>query len=249
MCEFTNGQVALVTGAAGGIGRACAIAFARAGADLVISDLDEAMLAETQDAVSELGQRAVVAPADVTDVAAVQRMVDTAVAEVGRIDILVNSAGILRPAVFDELTEMQWDTVMAVNLKGVFLCAQATLRVMSDRRSGVIVNIGSLAGQVGGVVAPADYAASKAGVICLTKSLAKFAAPCGVRVNCINPGVIDTAIIGAYSPEQREGMIANTALGRLGRPEEVASVAVFLASDRASFITGEAVQVNGGLHV
>ena len=249
MCEFTNGEVALITGAAGGIGRACAIAFAQAGADLVLNDLDEAMLAETRNAVSELGRRAVVTPADVSNVAAVQCMVDTAVAEFGRIDILVNNAGILRPAAFDRLTEVQWDEVMAVNLKGVFLCAQATLRVMSDRESGVIVNIGSLAGQVGGVVAPADYAASKAGVICLTKSLAKFAAPFGVRVNCINPGVIDTAIIGAYSPEQQERLIADTPLGRPGRPAEVASVAVFLASDRASFITGEAVQVNGGLHV
>ena len=249
MCDFTNGEVVLITGAARGIGRACAIAFAQAGADLVLNDLDEAMLAETRTAVRELDRRAVVAPADVSDVAAVQRMVDTAVSEFGRIDVLVNNAGVLRPVAFDRLTEVQWDHVMAVNLKGAFLCAQATLRVMSGQGAGVILNIGSLAGQVGGVVAPADYAASKAGVICLTKSLAKLAAPFGVRVNCINPGVIDTVIVGAFSPEQQERLIADTPLGRLGRPEEVASVAVFLASERASFVTGEAIQVNGGLHV
>ena len=249
MCEFTNGEVALITGAAGGIGRACAIAFAQAGADLVLNDLDEATLAETRTAVRELGRWAVVAPADVSDSGAVQRMVDRAVSEFGRIDVLVNNAGVLRPVAFDRLTEEQWDQVMAVNLKGVFLCSQATLRVMSSQEAGVIVNIGSLAGQVGGVVAPADYAASKAGVICLTKSLAKLAAPFGVRVNCINPGLIETAMVGAFSPEQQERLIADTPLGRLGRPEEVASVAVFLASERASFVTGEAIQVNGGLHV
>ena len=169
--------------------------------------------------------------------------------ELGRIDVLVNNAGVLRPVAFDRLTEEQWDQVMAVNLKGVFLCSQAPLRVMSSQEAGVIVNIGSLAGQVGGVVAPADYAASKAGVIYLTKSLAKLAAPFGVRVNCINPGLIETAMVGAFSPEQQERLIADTPLGRLGRPEEVASVAVFLASERASFVTGEAIQVNGGLHV
>ena len=249
MREFANGEVVLITGAARGIGRACAIAFAQAGADLVLNDLDEATLAETRTAVRELGRRAVVAPADVSDAGAVQRMVDRAVSEFGRIDVLVNNAGVLRPVAFDRLTEVQWDQVMAVNLKGVFLCAQSTLRVMSGQGAGAIVNIASLAGQVGGVVAPADYAASKAGVICLTKSLAKLAAPFGVRVNCINPGLIETAMVGAFSAEQQERLIADTPLGRLGRPEEVASVAVFLASERASFVTGEAIQVNGGLHV
>jgi 3-oxoacyl-[acyl-carrier protein] reductase len=176
-------------------------------------------------------------------------MVDAAVAEFGRIDILVNNAAILRAVPIDELNEAQWDRVMAVNLKGPFLCAQAVLKVMVRQRSGVIVNIASLAGQIGGVVAPADYAASKAGVICLTKSLAKSAAPFGVRVNCVSPAMIETSMSRMYSPEQRKKLLAGVLLGRAGRAEEVADVVVFLASQRASFITGETVQVNGGLHV
>jgi 3-oxoacyl-[acyl-carrier protein] reductase len=167
----------------------------------------------------------------------------------GALDILVNIAGVLDMTPLDRLTPEVWDRVLNVNLKGTLLPSQAALKVMRARRQGRIINLGSLAGEVGGVVAGANYAAAKAGVICLTKSLAKHAAPFGILVNCINPGVIDTAMPAAFPPEDLAAMIAATPLQRLGRPEEVASVVVFLASDAASFVTGTSIDVNGGLYM
>ena len=186
---------------------------------------------------------------DVTHPPEVEAVVQEAVERFGQLDILVNIAGILDMTPLDQLTPEVWDRVLGVNLKGTLLPCLAAMKVMKPRRQGRIISLGSMAGQVGGVVAGANYAAAKAGVICLTKSLAKHGAPFGILANCINPGVIDTAMPASFPPERLEEMIAATPLKRLGQPAEVASVVVFLASEAASFITGTCIDVNGGLHM
>jgi NAD(P)-dependent dehydrogenase (short-subunit alcohol dehydrogenase family) len=159
----------------------------------------------------------------------------------------VTCAGVFHATPFDQITPEEWDRIHAVNLRGTFLSAQAALRVMIPQRSGRIVTIASLAGQAGGLAAGAAYAASKAGVVALTKSIARFAGPHGVTANCVNPGIIDTPMTVAWPADVRERNVRATPLGRTGRPEEVASVVVMLASDAASFVHGAHVDVNGGL--
>lgn len=244
-----DGRVALVTGAAGGIGAATVRALADAGARVLATDVDRARVIELADSLAAAGGAVVGRPLDVTDSIAVEAAVQDAVARFGALDILVNTAGILDATPVDELGSNAWDRVIEVNLKGTLLPSLAALKVMKARRSGRIVNLGSLAGQVGGIATGASYAAAKAAVICLTKSLAKHAAPFGILVNCINPGVIDTAMPARLPPEQLAAMIEATPLKRLGRPDEVASVVLFLVSDAANFITGTGIDVNGGLHM
>ena len=244
-----DGRVALVTGAAGGIGAATTRALAAAGASVLATDVDETKVLQLAAEVSADGGAVVGRHLDVTHQPEVEAVVQETVDRFGSLDILVNVAGILDQTPVDALTPEVWDRVLDVNLKGTVLPSLAALRVMRTRRSGRIVNFGSLAGQVGGVVAGPNYAAAKAGVICLTKSLAKHAAPFGVLVNCINPGVIDTAMPASFPSAQLSAMIEATPLRRMGRPDEVASVVVFLASDAASFITGAAIDVNGGVHM
>jgi 3-oxoacyl-[acyl-carrier protein] reductase len=226
------GKVAIVTGAASGIGHACAEALEAEGASVLACDLD---------AVDGALQVDVAKPEDA------QRMVDEAVGRFGRLDVLVTCAGVFHATPFDEITPEEWDRIHAVNLRGTFLSAQAALRVMIPQRSGRIVTIASLAGQAGGLAAGAAYAASKAGVVALTKSIARFAGPHGVTANCVNPGIIDTPMTVAWPADVRERNVRATPLGRTGRPEEVASVVVMLASDAASFVHGAHVDVNGGL--
>jgi 3-oxoacyl-[acyl-carrier protein] reductase len=242
-------KVVVITGGGGDIGRECARMFAAEGARIAVSDVNlaaaEAVAAEAERAgVRSLAQRN-----DVTDPDDVARLFDQTADRLGPVDVLVNNAGIFQSRPIDELSADDWDRVMAVNLKGVFLCSQAALRHMTPRRSGAIVSIASLAGQVGGIHAAANYATSKAGVISLTKSLAKHAGPHGVRVNCVNPGVIDTAMTQPWPSDVRAAMARQTPLGRLGRPDEVARVIVFLASDGASFVHGAHVDINGGIHM
>jgi 3-oxoacyl-[acyl-carrier protein] reductase len=226
------GKAAIVTGAASGIGHACTEALEAEGASVLACDLD---------AVHGALQVDVAKPDDT------QRMVDEAVGRFGRLDVLVTCAGVFHATPFDQITPEEWDRVHAVNLRGTFLTAQAALRVMIPQRSGRIVTIASLAGQAGGLAAGAAYAASKAGVVALTKSIARFAGPHGVTANCVNPGIIDTPMTVAWPAEVRERNVRATPLGRTGRPEEVASVVVMLASDAASFVHGAHVDVNGGL--
>lgn len=244
-----DGRAALVTGAAGGIGAATVRALAEAGARVLATDIDEPRVLQVAESAATDGAAVLGRHLDVTHAPEVEAAVQDAVERFGALDILVNIAGILDLTPVDQLTPEVWDRVLNVNLKGTLLPSLAALKVMKQRRSGRIINLGSMAGQVGGVISGANYAAAKAGVICLTKSLAKHAAPSGILVNCINPGVIDTAMPAAFPPERLAAMIEDTPLKRLGRPEEVASVVVFLASDAASFITGTAIDVNGGLHV
>lgn len=242
-------RAALVTGAAGGIGAATARALARAGARVLATDVDETRVLQVAEAIVADGGEAVGRHLDVTHPPEVEAVVKGAVERFGGLDILVNVAGILDLTPLESLTPEVWDRVLDVNLKGTLLVSLAVLKVMRSRRQGRIVNIGSLAGEVGGVIAGANYAAAKAGVICLTKSIAKHGAPFGVLVNCVNPGVIDTAMPASFPPERLAAMIEATPLKRLGRPEEIAGVVVFLASDAASFITGASIDVNGGIYM
>jgi 3-oxoacyl-[acyl-carrier protein] reductase len=244
-----DGRVALVTGAAGGIGSATARGLTQAGASVLATDVDEGRALHVAEGIVAAGGIAAGRHLDVTHPPEVDAVVQETVERFGALDVLVNVAGVLDMTPVDQLTSDVWDRVLDVNLKGTLLPSLAALRVMKPRRQGRIVNIGSMAGQIGGVVSGANYAAAKAGVICLTKSLAKHGAPFGILVNCVNPGVIDTAMPASFPPDSLASMIEATPLKRLGRPEEVAGVVVFLASDAASFITGTSIDVNGGLYM
>jgi 3-oxoacyl-[acyl-carrier protein] reductase len=237
-----EGKTAVITGGASGIGLACSRALAAEGATVVLADLNEEAAAR---AAEELGGRSVAA--DVTKPEHARRVVEEAVAHSGGLDVLVASAGEFHATPFDRIGADEWDRIQAVNLRGVFLVVQAALEVMIPRRSGRIVTIGSLAGQSGGLAAGASYAASKAGVAGLTKSIARFAGPHGITANCVNPGIIDTPMVAAWSSEVLERTVAQTPLGRVGTPEEVAAVVVMLAATGASFVHGAHVDVNGGL--
>jgi 3-oxoacyl-[acyl-carrier protein] reductase len=237
-------KTALVTGAAGGIGRACCAALAAEGAQIVCADLDGQSAAM---AALMLGGHPVAG--DVTKAGDTERMVEEAVSLTGSLDVLVVSHGVFHDTPLAEIGPDEWDHIQSVNLRGTFLVCRAALKVMAERGSGVIVMIASLAGQVGGLQAGASYAASKAGVAAFTKSLARVAGPLGIRVNCVNPGFIDTAMTETYPEDVRVDVIARTPLGRIGTAEEVAAAVVWLASDQARFVHGSHLDVNGGLHM
>ncbi len=235
-----EGKTALVTGAGGGIGRACAEAFAREGANVVCSDV----LRESADRTAEaVGGRVVIG--DVSDDDQARRIVE----EAGEPDVVVTGHGIFQVTPAPDISADEWDRVQAINLRGTFLVCQAALERMIPRGTGSIVMIASLAGQVGGLQAGAAYAASKAGVAALAKSLARYSGPHSVRVNCVNPGFIDTSMTADWPRDARESVIARTPLGRIGSPAEVADAVVWLASDRAAFVHGAHLDVNGGLHM
>jgi 3-oxoacyl-[acyl-carrier protein] reductase len=236
------GKGAVVTGGASGIGLACVRALAGEGANVVVADLNQE---EAARAAGELAAHYV--SADVTKPEHARRVVEETVRAAGSLDVLVTCAGAFHSTPLDQIEADEWDRIQAVNLRGVFLVAQAALEVMIPRRQGRIVTVGSLAGQSGGLAAGASYAASKAGVAALTKSIARFAGPHGITANCVNPGIIDTPMIAAWPKEVLERTVAQTPLGRVGKPEEVAAIVVMLASDRAGFVHGAHIDVNGGL--
>lgn len=241
-------QVALVTGAGRGIGRATALLLAKEGADLALCDIVQENVESVGGEVEALGRRVLTARVDVARRDEVDGMVSQTIERFSRIDILVNNAGIGGGRVsIDQLSEADWDRMLEVNLKSTLICSQAVLGQMVKQGSGRIVNIASMAGQVGGVLASAHYSVSKAGVICLTKSLAKFGGPCGIRVNCISPSQIDTEMIKAAKEADLANVVKGTPLQRLGKPEDVANTVLFLASDESSFITGQNIGVNGGI--
>jgi NAD(P)-dependent dehydrogenase (short-subunit alcohol dehydrogenase family) len=235
-----DGKVAIVTGAAGGIGLACVHALAAEGARVVAGDLRPGAPGPAMDGVAWVA-------ADVTKPDDAQRLVDEALQRFDRLDVLVAGAGVFDNTPFDRLDPERWDTVLAVNLRGVFLTAQAALGAMIPRRNGRIVLIASLGGQTGGLAASAAYASSKGGVITLTKSIARHAGPYGITVNCVAPGIIDSPMTANWPPETKEQLVAATPLDRTGTVDEVAAAVVFLASDQASFVHGIRLDVNGGL--
>ncbi len=245
-----NGQVVLITGASSGIGKATAEAMAQQGARVAVNYCKNRAGAESAvAAIGKAGGQAILVQADVTRTAEVQAMVQAARDTWGRIDILVNNAGdLLARRTLADMTEEYWDQIMALNLKSVFLCARAVWEEMAARRSGVIVNITSIAGRNGGGPGAAAYAAAKGGLLTYTKGLAKELAPYGIRVNAVAPGVIQTPYHERYSaPDLFQKYLASIPVGRAGTPEEVADVIVFLASPAARYITGETVEVNGGM--
>ena len=245
-----DGQVALVTGAQQGIGRAVAAALAREGAAIAINWLDsEADAAATAALVRDAGRDAALFQADIADIAAGARMVQAVAARFGRLDILVNNAGIFPRAAFLDMTEAVWDAVHGVNLKGAAFCAQAAARAMiAAGHGGAIVNLSSSA--MRGAVRGAHYSATKSGLVGLTRSMALELAPHGIRVNAVAPGLTDTAQPRCGNTEaQLAATAATIPLARMGRPEEIAEAVLFLVSPRATFITGEVMQVNGGAYM
>lgn len=242
-----TGKVALVTGASRGIGQATAIELAKAGADVVVNFIgNEAVAQETVEKIEALGRKAIKIKANVGDVDDVQAMVDEAIATFGHIDILVNNAGITRDGLLIRMKDSDWDEVLNINLKGVYLVTKAVAKLMVKQRAGRIINMTSVSG-VTGNVGQANYAAAKAGVIGFTKTCAKELAARGITVNAVAPGFIETAMTDVLPEKIKEGIAATVPFGRMGQPEEIASVVTFLASDFASYITGQVLNVDGGM--
>lgn len=246
MAGKLDGKTAIVTGGARGIGGEIAMAFAAEGADVVIGDLLGAeAAAPVLSSIAESGRRSLLVRTDVSDEQQVRAMVDAAVAEFGQIDILVNDAGTVSQKAFAELEVSEWDRVLAVNLRGVFLCTRFVLPGMLERQRGKIINVASQLGQIGGIEM-VHYSASKAGVIGLTKALAREVSAQGVHVNAIAPGPILTEMMAQETEEWAARKLSELPIGRFGEVHEVAPTAVFLASDDSSYYVGQTLCPNGG---
>ncbi len=243
-----EGRVSLVTGASRGIGRAIAAAFAAEGAHVVLAARDAAKLAEAVAEIQAKGGKAEALALDVSDRASVEAGFAQVVAAHGRIDHLVNNAGVTRDNLLLRMKDEEWRQVLDTNLTGAFLCTQAVLKPMLKQKSGRIVTITSVVG-LGGNAGQANYAASKAGVIGFTKSVAREVASRGITANAIAPGFIETDMTAAMSEKAREAVFAAIPLGRVGRPEDVAGAALFLVSDAAAYVTGQVLAVDGGFHM
>lgn len=240
-------RVAIVTGSGRGIGRAISLRLAEAGASIIVNDVgDMAPAEEVAGEIRKLGQDSLVISADVTKSADVANLVDTVVEKYGKVDILVNNAGITRDQLIIRMSDDDWDKVLEVNLKSVFLCSKAVLRHMMKQRWGRIVNISSIVGLIGNP-GQANYSSSKAGIIGLTRTIAKEVASRGITANAIAPGFIDTAMTQQLPEERRQALMDQVPLGFLGTPRDVAEAVAFLASEEARYITGQVLTVDGGI--
>lgn len=242
MADFT-GKTVLVTGAGKGIGRATAIAFARANANIVLTDVDgESVVALERQLSDEFGTKCLSKQMDVTSKKQVDSTVAEAIERFGRIDVLVNNAGIVQIGSFEEVTWDEWKKLLDINIGGAVLCTQAVIKYMKAQRYGKVINMSSIGGEVGGVVAAPSYAASKAAIICLTKSLAKAYASFNINVNAVAPGCVKTDMAKNLGHD-----VKMVPIGRLAEPEDIADTVFFLASDQSSYITGATIDVNGGM--
>lgn len=241
-----EGKVSIVTGAAQGMGEAIARGFAAEGAKVVVADLQGQAAEALAKSIREAGGEAMALEVSVIDEQQVQSMVEKTVERYGTVDILVNNAGVMRPTRFQDISEAEWDFIMDVNVKGVFLCSKAVLPIMKAKGYGKIVNQGSTAGKATSTLGGAHYTTSKAAVHGLTRHLAREAAPYHINVNAVCPGVIATPMALGMGEKRLKEVIASIPFGRLGQPEEVTDAVLFLASDESSFITGAALDVHGG---
>lgn len=239
-------QVAVITGAARGIGRAIALAFVAEGAKAALVDINSELLERLREEIVRQGGEALSVPCDISKSSDVKEMANQVLNTFGRIDVLVNNAGIIRRGTIETVTEEDWDRVIAINLKGTFNCCKAVVEPMKRQGGGKIVNVSSISGKTGDITSAPGYGSSKAGGDALMKTLARQLAPYGIRVNAVAPHAIETEMSAQWSEERRREIIAAIPLGRPGRPEDVAQAVLFLASDAASFITGEILDVNGG---
>lgn len=241
-----DGRLAVVTGAGRGIGRVIAEALAAEGADIAVCDLKEEWLAETVASLQGMGRKAKGYGVDVSDSTSVNGMIDDVVKTFGRLDIMVNNAGITKDTFLVRMSDADWDQVISVNLRGTFLFSRAVAKPMMKQRSGAIVNIASVIGLIGNA-GQCNYAASKAGIIALTKSSAKELASRGIRANAVAPGFIETKMTEVLSEDIRNKMLETIPLKRFGSPADVAKAVLFLASDASSYVTGQVLTVSGGM--
>ncbi len=239
-------KVALVTGAAQGIGKAIAAALAKEGASVIISDINLELAAQTAEEIKSMGVKTLALKMNVADPAEVETGVKKAVEELGGLNILVNNAGITRDALFVRMKKEDWDMVLSINLSGVFNLCKIVAPLMMKQRSGKIINIASIVGEMGNA-GQANYSASKAGVIGLTKTLARELAPRAINVNAVAPGFIQTAMTNRIPEDIKKKMLEQIPLGKLGQPEDVAAAVLFLAGSSADYITGQVINVNGGM--
>jgi 3-oxoacyl-[acyl-carrier protein] reductase len=240
-----TGKRAIVTGAGQGIGKATALKLAQRGADVLVDDINAETAPQTAQEIQALGRKAVAVVADVSKRDHVEKMVQTAMDELGGIDILVNNAGIARSNVLARLKDEEWDEVLNVNLKGIFYGTQTAARYMMKQRSGKIINISSIYGRIG-VIGDVNYAAAKSGIVGFTKSVARELARYNINVNAIMPGLVDTDLLRGIPEKYLKPMIDEVPLKRVGRPEDIANVVAFLASEDSTYMTGAILEVTGG---
>lgn len=241
-----KGKVAIVTGGAQGIGKSIATQLAQAGANVVVADVMEEVAKSTAQEISQKGNEAISVKVDVSNLSSVEEMVKKTLDKFGRIDILVNNAGITRDALVMRMKEEDWDLVLDINLKGAFNCIKTVSPIMMKQKSGKIVNIASIVGIIGNI-GQANYSASKAGLIALTKTCARELASRRINVNAVAPGFIQTSMTERLPAQVKEKLSSQIPFGEIGKPEDVASAVLFLVSEKASYITGEVIRVDGGM--